>query len=365
VIAATTASRVAPFVATALAPFLAGGCDVEPPADPPYPASAHVAAFVPDFTRLVLMAPGSDNWAITWGADGAQYATWGDGGGFGGTDQDGRVSLGVARIEGSPPDFRGTNLWGGKDARAPATFEGKSYGILSVDGVLYLWVGPGAGIESYRESRLASSRDGGLTWTRADWAFPESTDLAMPTLLQFGRDGAGARDEWVYSYFIRRTNRGPRLQVHRPGAIDLARAPRGRILERDAWEFFAGSDAGGTPRWTADETARRPVFEDPAGVGWCVSATYLPGIDRIVLCTEHQHSFHGNLGMFESVEPWGPWGTIAYTWGFGVPHVRGRSFFWTFAPAWCSGTDAVLVFSGIEELDCWASVPGRLVLRNP
>lgn len=41
------------------------------------------------------LAPGSDNWPITWADDGHQYTSWGDGGGFGGTNDNGRVSPGI------------------------------------------------------------------------------------------------------------------------------------------------------------------------------------------------------------------------------------------------------------------------------
>ena len=38
-------------------------------------------------TLRATLAPGSDIWPLTWAADGHQYTTFGDGGGFGGTDQ--------------------------------------------------------------------------------------------------------------------------------------------------------------------------------------------------------------------------------------------------------------------------------------
>ena len=42
----------------------------------------------------------------------------------------------------------------------------------------------------------------------------------MPTYLQFGKDYAGARDGYVYSYFIRKQGG---LIVQKPGLIDLVR----------------------------------------------------------------------------------------------------------------------------------------------
>ena len=92
----------------------------------PYPPSPVINGIGFDWSTHVRMAQGSDNWPVTWAADDHQYTTWGDGGGFGGSNQDGRVSLGVARIEGSASSYRGVNVWGGKDAHQPAQFTGQS-----------------------------------------------------------------------------------------------------------------------------------------------------------------------------------------------------------------------------------------------
>src|SRR3974377_70227 len=78
-------------------------------ARPPYPPSPVIAGITWDWTTRRTAAPGSDLWPVTWGADDQLYAAWGDGGGFGGSDTDSRVALGVARIEGTPEDWRGIN----------------------------------------------------------------------------------------------------------------------------------------------------------------------------------------------------------------------------------------------------------------
>ena len=62
-----------------------------------------------------------------------------------------------------------------------ATFEGKSYGIVCIAGVLYMWVSPGSGATSFREARLARSADHGASWTRADWAFTKEDGVVMPS----------------------------------------------------------------------------------------------------------------------------------------------------------------------------------------
>ena len=83
----------------------------------PYPQSSEVTDVTFDWSTHNEEAPGSDNWPITWADDGHQYTSWGDGGGFGGTNFDGRVSLGVARVEGSASSYQGYNVWGGKKSR--------------------------------------------------------------------------------------------------------------------------------------------------------------------------------------------------------------------------------------------------------
>jgi hypothetical protein len=202
---------------------------------PPYPPSPVIARVEFDFATHRRLAPGSDNWPTTWADDGHLYSAWGDGGGFGGTNSQGRVLLGVARIAGNPPNYTGKNVWGGFEPENPAQFGGKSYGILCVAGVLYLWVAPQPN-PHLAHSQIASSKDHGATWRLADWKFPFSDSLTIPTFLNFGRDYAGARDGYVYSYHIhptlgaRRRKADDRALVRRPSPgtrPPLARA-RGR-----------------------------------------------------------------------------------------------------------------------------------------
>ena len=59
------------------------------------------------------------------------------------------------------------------------------------------------------------------------------------------------------------------------------------------------------------------MFENSQGVGWTVSVSYNAGLKRYILCTEHEQSFKGNLGIYDAPEPWGPWTTVAqyHDWG--------------------------------------------------
>jgi hypothetical protein len=84
-----------------------------------FPQSSVISSVVWDYNSLTSTATGSDLWAITWASDGNQYGIWGDGGGFGGDDVNGRTQWGVARIEGSADNWQGYNVYGGVNPEAP------------------------------------------------------------------------------------------------------------------------------------------------------------------------------------------------------------------------------------------------------
>lgn len=319
----------------------------------PYPPSPVITGVTYDWTTALRRASGSDNWPITWADDDNQYSAWGDGNGW--APGSSRVSLGVARIEGPWNAYSGFDVWGGDEAENPAQFEGKSYGILCVGGVLYMWVSPGSGSMSYEEARVARSTNHAATWELSSWAFEQSEGLVIPTFLNFGRDYAGARDGYVYAYFIELQDPDG-LQIQTPGHISLGRVPADDILDRSAWEYCSGVHAG-TPQWSSDIEARAPIFSDAGGVGWSVSVSYNAGLGRYLLCTEHHESGQGYLGIFDAPEPWGPWSTVSYVSNW---ENAGHTFYWSFPNKWLSadGEDFTLVYSGWQTEDAWHTVRG-------
>src|SRR4051794_40964037 len=92
------------------------------PSAAPSPPSPVIESITWHWETLHTAATGSDLWPVTWAADDNLYAAWGDGGGFGGTDQEGRVALGFARIQGPPEKFNGINLNGGMAPLHPSSF---------------------------------------------------------------------------------------------------------------------------------------------------------------------------------------------------------------------------------------------------
>ena len=64
--------------------------------------------FAPAST-IIRKACDSDNWPITWADDDNQYTAYGDGWGFE-PKVEKKLSLGLAKIVGSPDDFQGINI---------------------------------------------------------------------------------------------------------------------------------------------------------------------------------------------------------------------------------------------------------------
>ncbi len=278
----------------------------------PYPPSPVIAGIKFDKSTWVKAAPGSDQFGTTWAADDNLYVAWGDGGGFGGTNKLGRVSLGVARIEGMPPNWRATNVWGGVNPLSrQKPIRGKtSSGVIAIGKAIYLYV---VEQDVWTNNRLWVSTDFGLTWKDLGPVFNEpGAAFADPGILQFGRAYAGARDNYVYGY------------SEKPWADGLAlfRVPKERLAERAAYEFFAGLAADGKPLWTKDIAKQKPVFRDPKGTEWGVSCVFHPVLKRYLLCVRHNGD-SGEWGLFDAPEPWGPWTTVAY--GKDFPE-------WTYTP---------------------------------
>jgi hypothetical protein len=322
---------------------------VSPSPHPPYPHSPVIEDIAWHWETYATGAPGSDLWPVTWGPDDHLYAAWGDGGGFGGSDSDGRVALGFARIEGGPENWRGFNVNGGKNPEHPASFprKGKTTGLAFVDGVLYTTVNLEDGIWPDVNHVIAWSTNQGATWTKAEWLFAKGAGNFQPAkFASFGKDYTGLPDAlagFVYFY-------GPRQSSDRGSGngLYLARAPRTRLRERRAYEFFQRLDAGGAPVWVAEITQAQPVFVDPSGVT-PGSVVYDPGLKRFLLSCFHVGP--GQLGVFDSPNLWGPWTTIAYYEDWGNLGAEGEGLTCGFPQKWMSADGLTLwgIFSVYGE----------------
>jgi hypothetical protein len=267
----------------------------------PYPPSPVITSitWAPEET-IVRAAEDSDIWATTWADDGHLYTAYGDGTGFA-PKVPKKLSLGLARIEGGPERFTGVNLRSDSIEQVGDGAKGrKASGLLMVDGVLYLWV------RNAGNSQLAWSADHGRTWTWADWKL--TAGFGCPTFLNVGPNYAGARDGYVYVY-----SHDSDSAYKTADRVALARAPKDRIRDRRAYEFFTGIGPSGEPLWSRDIDRRGAAFTNP-GKCYRVTVSYNAGLKRYLLCQAGaDNKVRAGFGIFDAPEPWGPWSTVTFT----------------------------------------------------
>ncbi len=323
--------KLGPFLEPIVASVIPKTSDALPPPYPPSPLITGIRWAKSE--SIVRKAEGGDNWPMTWADDGALYTAYGDGWGFI-PKVPKKLSMGFARITGSPADFTGTNLRSPTGEQVGQGAAGKkASGMLMVDAVLYLWV------RNAGNSQLAWSLDRGKTWKWSKWQF--TTSFGHPTFLNFGKNYASARDGYVYIY-----SHDSDSAYEPSDRMVLARVPKQRITERAAYEFFGGLDTKGEPGWTKDISRREAVFVYP-GRCYRSSVTYNPALKRYLWCQivpGDDTRFEGGFGVYDAPQPWGPWTTVYFTEKWDVGPGENCSF----PTKWMSsdGKTLHLVFSG-------------------
>ncbi len=155
-------------------------------------------------------------------------------------------------------------------------------------------------------AQLAWSSDHARTWTWCDWRF--ETSFGCPTFLNFGQNYAGARDDFVYVY-----SPDGDSAYQAADRMVLARVPKDRITERDAYEFFAGHEPGRRSRsGPATSPAAQCGLRSSRGCGRS-AISYDAGLERYLWCQTlpgGDARFRGGFGIYDAPEPWGPWTTV-------------------------------------------------------
>lgn len=279
----------------------------------PYPRSDVITGIVFQKETLVRKAPGSDIWSCAWAENNTIYAAWGDGGGFGGDDEKGRASIGVAALTGNPPDWNGLNVWGGFEPLSKQTPTVGKGTIAAVGNLLYLYVSEQG---KWARCKLWKSADYGMSWQDLGWLFPESHKaFAFPGIIDFGRGQQRNPDGFIYGFSDNDTHR---IQDKR---LYLFRVRSKGMEHLKNYEYFCGSPE--KPNWTRDYSRKTPVFQNEAGISWGTTCVFHPATRRFLLAvTVHENP--GDWGLYESEHPWGPWKTVAY---------QGDLPDWTYLPA--------------------------------
>lgn len=275
-----------------------------------------------------------DMWPLTWGKDDNIYAAAGDNFGIPKTTFS---PMNIFIVQGVPakgikieeihhlPVDPKIYCWG---PLTDINLGIKPAGMLCVNGVLYLSVeninygdNPRFNRQHNLNGWIITSNDNGRTWnadaTRQSF-FTGRT--ASAHFLQFGRDYALARDEFVYAYFPSSFN-GQSYWCNNDGIL-IGRVPKNAILTRAAWQFLSSFDNCGVPIWNNDDSCAIPVFSYPGFTGEN-HVSYNVGLKRYLMgnyafyddngrpMPVHQAGPAGRLKsqltLYESPEPWGPW----------------------------------------------------------
>jgi hypothetical protein len=290
---------------------------------------------------------GTDMHWCAWGSDGALYVVDDDGANFG---QPWNFAH-FLRVTGMPPHHHVEEVSLFPDLKRPAgaEFKKRRYvaGVAAVGQRLYVaaydYDSEEPGYEFWfldHVSRhggtvaLMYSDDGGLTWQNTpqdDTPYFLGPNFAALQFVMFGPGYTGV-PTWLDGYVYAISNGdgdSPVTGGFESGHhIFLARVPSDALLDRTAWEFYAGAGEGhvdGKPVWVRDEGAARPILTDPGHVGH-PSMTYDPALQRFLLLTFSDVVPHTmdtppevaramwdkrtELQLYEGPTPWGPWGLI-------------------------------------------------------
>jgi hypothetical protein len=297
-----------------------------------------------------------DNWYSTWGADGSLYVAMCDGNGFPGTRMRSYNSA-LYRVEGTPetgltfhdvpgyPDLSDP-VDGGPERDVPRS-RYYAFGTLDVDGTIYqyldTWNIPTTRINRRTQTlrfvgaKLIYSPDDGGTWHNQDGSTPvvwedwedersrktlvfykePGETFSLHSILQMGKGYELNTDGFVYVYAPNGNEEGNMNQ------LVMFRVPKGEILDRSAYEYFAGLGADGGATWSSDIGERGIVHTFPSGwvnvnnhpYAWQPSVTYNPALGVYLMAnwatppTEDDFWFGGPsyLGLYQSPTPWGPW----------------------------------------------------------
>ncbi|MEZ4661382.1 MAG: hypothetical protein R2911_27850 [Caldilineaceae bacterium] len=290
--------------------------------------------------QVIRLGQDSDNYPLTWAADGHLYTAYGDGHGFD-PPVEKKLSMGFARIEGSPPNISAFNIRSANEVVGEGRKFMKSAGLLAIDGIIYMWVRNLDDVGNY--CRLAWSEDNMVTWSYSSWLFEQ---FGFCTFINYGQNYAGALDDYVYM-----------VSHDHPSAYKtaerfvLARVHRSQIRDRNAYEFFKRVESDGTPQWSTNVLARGSILNSPGAQARRGAITYNAAIGRYIwwqgIPNTEDVRFSGGIRIYDAAEPWGPWSLVynASLWDIG-PGDLGN-----FPSKWISndGLTMYLAFSGDDK----------------
>jgi hypothetical protein len=292
-----------------------------------------------------------DNWHMSWTADDRMVAGLCDGDAQPWPNVPHKsFNSRMISIRGVPPDLEFDDVPGypellvGPGPRNVSRYYG--FGILALDGAIYQFLStPDRPFDSNKPhprfigAKLIYSSDNGATWHNQDGSTPvrweewedrsqrnmaffeEPGDaFSLLTVLQMGQNYEQNDDGYVYVYAPNGNKEGTMNQ------LVMARVPKDRILERDAYEFFVARRPDGTADWSGNIAERGVVHTFPAGwvntqihpYAWHPSVVYNKPLGVYLMANwgmgcDSEGMWFGKpsyLGFWTAPHPWGPWTQI-------------------------------------------------------
>jgi hypothetical protein len=303
-----------------------------------------------DDTTLRLGGNG-DNLHLSWAADGRQYFSLDDGTGWF-RERERMDNSRLWAVEGEPHDATFHDVPAYPELSFPSEhdFAGGpvalyyGLGVLALDGCIFHFLSTTEGRRdsmalSFTGVKAVYSPDNGRTWCNQDGSTPvvweavgrRSRDTMLffeepqrafsaLTILQMGRNYELNRDGYMYAYAPNGATDGTMNQQV------LFRTPKDRVLDRGAFEFFAGLRSDGSASWSAQIADRAVVQTFPAGFvsaehahSWIPSVVYNEPLGLYLMsnwgmpwCADPAAfaSRPSYLGFWTALQPWGPWEQI-------------------------------------------------------
>jgi hypothetical protein len=331
------------------------------------------------FTDRLLRLGGDGGWhAMTWLTDGRQHLVVCDGCGWPEIPVDHYRNSVLFEITGSPEQARTQRVSSYPDIPLREFFRAGgcppyyAMSTLAVGERIYQCLSTLANPEDlvaaqfkvhFDAVKLIYSPDNGRTWCNQDGSTPivlesnaehsrrslvfhrePQSAFALPTFLQMGKGYQANRDGYVYVYAPNGATDGTMNE------LVMLRVPKGEVLNRGAYEYFAGRQESGEPRWVKDIEKRAVVLEFPQGwvlsrtvpYAWMPSVAYNAPLGLYIMVNWGSGMLDGveerykssYLGIWIAQHPWGPWTQIhedaAWTAGDDAACLHRP----TIAPAW-------------------------------
>lgn len=307
-----------------------------------------------------------DNWHMSWSSDDRQYVSLCDGAGFSDPPKEFHNSRMLA-ISGGPRDAKFYDLPGYPTLSRPT--QGKNdtryynFGTLALDGHLYQFLStfnrsfqpdelekPDLNnLVRFNGAKLIYSPDNGRSWHNQNGSTPvvwepwdrrsrdtmvffeeDQEAFSLLTLLQMGKNYEHNRDGYIYAYAPNGNTDGTMNE------LVMFRVPKGKLLDRENYEYFARTLPDGGAKWTRDINGRGVVHTFSRGwvnklahpYAWHPSVVYNAPLGLYMMANWGMgsgigvDSFSGTtvadlwftkpsyLGFWVAPNPWGPWTQI-------------------------------------------------------